>query len=141
MNEFDTWEKRISAVRPVFEVAGFALTTFSWNALAFTAAFAAIRGYWTPSPALASMGRQGEFMYIAFAAIVTVFSFVTIAALNLCLLLLANSLRHDLVHHRSWWVSVPMAFLSGPVMWVGLMYILIMSMLLAMQILAVLNPS
>lgn len=141
MDEFDTWDKRISAVRPIFEVAGFALTTFTWNALAFTAVFAAIRGYWHPTPALASTGTHGTIIYLAFTAFVTLFSGITIATLNLSLLSLANALKRDLTNHRSWWVIVPMAFLSGPATWAAIMYILIMSMFLGFQFAAVLKPA
>ncbi|MGP3711754.1 hypothetical protein ACS5UA_12970 [Brucella sp. RRSP16] len=133
------WEARIRECRPIFEVAGFALTTVTWSSLCIVVSYLFIRGYWTPAPALQAMGWQGTFLYCALALAVVVISFISSGALIVTLWSLVLDLKYDLEFGSNKVVAFLVSLFSGLWHHAFGMFILMLIVILSVQVISAID--
>lgn len=139
MTEKTLWEKRLDERRPVFEVAGFALTTVTWVSLCFVSTILVIRGYSTPAPALEAMGWQGTLIYSIFALPFTAIAILSSLILIVFFWSLIVDLKWDLELGENRRLAFAVSILSNLWHYAFGMFLLVLTMLLSIQILRALE--
>jgi hypothetical protein len=141
MSEQETWVQRMAVVRPLFELAGFGLTAVTWSSLSFVVSYLVVRGYWTPSPALDSMGTSGTILYVGFAAVFVTIAVVTSGTLALAFWALIVSSKRDLESSESRVVAFIASAFGGWLLWASAIYLFVVGTVLVIQILRAIGPA
>jgi len=135
----EKWRERIEKHRLIFEVANRALATVTWSSLCAVASFFVVKGYWTPTPALSSMGWTGEIIYSVFAISFTLISLITSGTLLIAMWLLILGLKQDLEHGPNQITGILIATFSKVWHFVFVLFFLVLISILSVQLFSALN--